>query len=138
MKERDVPFWDTPVMTFKHKLAILAAFLIVPHSVFAMPSFTYDPAGNRTQLIQGGVTTTYSTNSLNQLTQELIGAIPQVTYQYDANGNRTKRQTSTVTETLGYDFDNRGNGTRFRRDRLMRWRRGRKPRTWSEATTASR
>ncbi|MBI3616225.1 MAG: DUF1080 domain-containing protein, partial [Candidatus Omnitrophica bacterium] len=73
-------------------------------------SYAYDPAGNRTQRIQGGVTTTYSHNALNQLTQELTGMMPQVTFTYDANGNRVRSfgvSSSNPEQLYTYDFDNR-------------------------------
>jgi len=60
--------------------------------------------GNRTQQTQNGVARTSTYNKLNQLLSE---SSPSVTYAYEATGNRIKRQSATLTETLGYDFDNR-------------------------------
>jgi RHS repeat-associated protein len=55
-------------------------------------AYNYDRAGNRTNTVINGVTTTYVTNSLNEYTT--IGGILQ---QYDADGNRVFDGTNTYT-----------------------------------------
>ncbi len=45
-------------------------------------TFAYDAAGNRTSVIDGSGTCTYTTNNLNQYT-----AAGTASYQYDASGN---------------------------------------------------
>jgi len=47
------------------------------------------------------------TSTVNTLNQVLSESSPAITYAYEATGNRIKRQSATLTETLAYDFDNR-------------------------------
>jgi RHS repeat-associated protein len=61
-------------------------------------TFNYDAAGNRTTVIDGGGTTTYATNALNQYT-----AVGDVNYIYDENGN----MTYDGANTYAYDPENR-------------------------------
>ena len=61
-------------------------------------TFTYDDAGNRTSVIDGSGTCSYTTNSLNQYT-----AAGSVSYTYDASGNMTADGHYTYT----YDPENR-------------------------------
>ena len=61
-------------------------------------TFDYDAAGNRTSVIDGSGTCTYTTNSLNQYT-----AAGSVSYQYDASGNLVHDQNYAY----GYDPENR-------------------------------
>ena len=61
-------------------------------------TFAYDAAGNRTSVIDGSGTCTYTTNSLNQYT-----AAGSVSYQYDASGNLVHDQNYAY----GYDPENR-------------------------------
>jgi RHS repeat-associated protein len=60
--------------------------------------FHYDAAGNRTSVIDGGGTTPYSTNNLNEYT-----SADGVSYQYDSSGNMTHDETYAY----GYDPENR-------------------------------
>ena len=50
--------------------------------------YVYDLAGNRTETIINGVTTTYVTNNMNQYTQ-----IGSANLTYDADGNLIARRT---------------------------------------------
>jgi len=61
-------------------------------------TFNYDPAGNRSTVVDGGGTATYTTNNLNQYT-----AVAAVNYGYDNNGNLT----GDGANTYGYDAENR-------------------------------
>ena len=61
-------------------------------------TFAYDAAGNRTSVIDGSGTCTYTTNSLNEYT-----AAGSVSYQYDASGNLVHDQNYAY----GYDPENR-------------------------------
>ena len=61
-------------------------------------TFNYDAAGNRTSVIDGGGTCTYTANSLNQYT-----AAGTASYQYDASGNMTHDDHYAY----GYDPENR-------------------------------
>ncbi len=64
--------------------------------------YVYDLAGNRTETIINGVTTTYVTNNMNQYTQ--IGA---TNLTYDADGNLTAQTDSTGTTSYAFDELNR-------------------------------
>jgi YD repeat-containing protein len=61
-------------------------------------TFNYDAAGNRTTVIDGGGTATYSTNNLNQYT-----AVADVNYLYDDGGN----MTYDGANSYAYDPENR-------------------------------
>jgi YD repeat-containing protein len=60
--------------------------------------FTYDAAGNRSSVIDGSGTSTYTTNSLNQYT-----AAGSASYEYDDSGNMTHDPNFLYT----YDPENR-------------------------------
>ena len=62
----------------------------------------YDAVGNRTQIVEDGVTTAYTTNSMNQYAS--VGA---ATYTFDADGNMTGKTEGGVTTTYTYDIENR-------------------------------
>ena len=53
-------------------------------------TFSYDAVGNRTAMIDGTGTTTYTHDALNRLTGVKNGADQRVGYGYDAVGNRTQ------------------------------------------------
>ncbi|HEY5891929.1 MAG TPA: RHS repeat-associated core domain-containing protein, partial [Chthoniobacterales bacterium] len=61
--------------------------------------YGYDPAGNRTTVTDNGLTTSYSTNSLNQYTA--VSSVPAPVY--DGNGNLVAFNGSTYS----YDAQNR-------------------------------
>jgi YD repeat-containing protein len=61
-------------------------------------TFNYAAAGNRTSVIDGSGTSTYTTNNLNEYT-----AAGTASYQYDASGNMTHDNTYAY----GYDPENR-------------------------------
>jgi YD repeat-containing protein len=60
--------------------------------------YVYDLAGNRTQTIINGVTTTYVTNNMNQYTQ-----IDSANLTYDADGNLISQTDTTGTTDYTYD-----------------------------------
>ena len=68
----------------------------------AIPSqdltYEYDAVGNRVRTIENGVTTDYTTNSLNQYT-----AAGGTDFAYDADGNVTSRSNGADTATFTYD-----------------------------------
>ncbi|HUE69399.1 MAG TPA: RHS repeat-associated core domain-containing protein, partial [Pirellulaceae bacterium] len=64
--------------------------------------YDYDEAGNRRQVVDGGVATPYTTNALNQYTQ--VGG---VTYAFDTDGNLISQTENGVTTTYTYDIENR-------------------------------
>jgi RHS repeat-associated protein len=70
-------------------------------------SFTYDSAGNTTQMTDGGGSQTYTYDAANRLTGVTRGT-NTFSYAYDVVGNVTSRTypDSTVT-TYGYDNDER-------------------------------
>ncbi len=65
-------------------------------------TYAYDALGNRVTVTQGGVTTNYTANQLNQYTQ--AGG---VTYTYDADGNLISETGPSGTTTYTYDIENR-------------------------------
>ncbi len=80
------------------------------HAVFASTNpaianqdlvYAYDAAGNRTQTIINGATTSYVTNDLKEYTQ--VGG---TTYQYDADGNMISATDATGTTTYSYNVQN--------------------------------
>jgi RHS repeat-associated protein len=64
--------------------------------------YVYDLAGNRTETIINGVTTTYVTNSMNQYTQ-----IGSANLTYDADGNLIAQTDGPGTTTYTYNELNR-------------------------------
>ena len=68
-------------------------------------SYTYDAAKNRLAMVKNGITTFYSYNNLNQLTQTSGG--DSTTYTYDLNGNQIKTTTLAGVTTYAYDSENR-------------------------------
>jgi RHS repeat-associated protein len=81
------------------------------HAVFASTNqavpnqdlaYIYDAAGNRTQTTINGVTTAYTTNSLNEYTQ-----VGTTQYGYDLDGNLTTQTDASGTTTYAYNAENR-------------------------------
>ena len=64
-------------------------------------SYTYDAAGNRTQAVDNGVTTSYAYNELDELTQAGSAALT-----YDADGNLVSRTEGSQTWSYTYDAEN--------------------------------
>ena len=62
----------------------------------------YDSVGNRTNLVVNGVVTSYSYDPADQLNQEVQGAIT-TNYTYDANGNQLSKTKGG--STVSYDYD---------------------------------
>ncbi len=60
--------------------------------------YTYDLAGNRVETVTDGVSTSYTTNDLNEYTQ-----IGSSTLSYDANGNLISQTGATGTTAYAYD-----------------------------------
>jgi RHS repeat-associated protein len=51
-------------------------------------TYTYDSLGNRTNLVSNGVSTSYTSNNLNQISNS-NNAIQNINFTYDARGNMT-------------------------------------------------
>jgi RHS repeat-associated protein len=66
-------------------------------------TFSYDPNGNLTQKVEGGVTTTYEWNAENQLTRVLNNASEVARFKYDPLGRRIEKVAGGVTTTWTYD-----------------------------------
>ncbi len=66
----------------------------------------YDPAGNRTLMIDSGTRTTATYDAANELLVEKTGAA-RTTYQYDANGNTTRKDTGAALTIYDWDVRNR-------------------------------
>ena len=69
--------------------------------------YSYDDAYNRETMTKGGVLTSYSYNSRNQLTSFTEGSSRTVSYTYDDNGNRQTRTEGLNTDTFTWDNENR-------------------------------
>ncbi len=70
-------------------------------------TYTYDPVGNRLTEINGGVRTTSTYNSANELTKTQVAA-GATTITYDANGNLLlSRNPSNQRTSYTWDFENR-------------------------------
>ncbi|WP_341348910.1 RHS repeat-associated core domain-containing protein [Syntrophorhabdus aromaticivorans] len=65
-------------------------------------TYTYDAMGNRISTTENGITTTYTTNSMNQYTQ-----VGDTTYFYDADGNLVKEVSPSGTTTYTYNRENK-------------------------------
>jgi RHS repeat-associated protein len=64
--------------------------------------YVYDAAGNRMSVTDNGLTTNYTSNSLDQYLNAGVTA-----YTYDADGNLTSKIEGTNTWTTTYDDENR-------------------------------
>lgn len=69
-------------------------------------TWSYDNNGNRLTQTRDGVTTTFTYNTVDELTGDDTG----VSYSYDANGNLVTAITLAGTETYTYDDRNRMTG----------------------------
>ena len=65
-------------------------------------TYHYDVAGSRTSVVEDGVTTSYTRNSLNQYTQ-----IGEATYTYDSAGNQVSKTIGNDVWNYAFDADNR-------------------------------
>ena len=74
-------------------------------AVIQTTTYGYDAANNRISQTVGSAVTTYTVNSLNQLTA-LSGA-ETASYGYDLNGNRSTATQGSQTDVYGYDYENR-------------------------------
>jgi len=68
-------------------------------------TYQYDGAGNRTQMVKSGTTTSYTYNNNNQLLTETTGGIT-VTYSYDGNGNLLSKTGGGNTTTYSWNRRN--------------------------------
>jgi RHS repeat-associated protein len=68
-------------------------------------AYNYDPVGNRTSVLEAGVTTNYTTNSVNAYTNISGGGIlpPSQNPTYDPNGNMLTGPVGTAAASLTYD-----------------------------------
>ena len=74
-------------------------------------SYVWDAASRITSAVEGGVTTTYGYDLIDQLLTEVKTALSySAAYTYDANGNRLTRTVNGSTETYAYDDEDRLTG----------------------------
>ncbi len=64
--------------------------------------YDYDAAGNRRQVIDDGVVTSYTTNGMNQYV-----TVGDAVYEYDLDGNLISKTEGDVTTRYEFDPDNR-------------------------------
>src|SRR5262249_21386807 len=64
-------------------------------------TYKYDAMGNRVLVDQNGVTTSYTTNNMDQYT-----TVGGTTYTYDANGNLIREQSGSDLTSYSYDAQN--------------------------------
>ncbi len=79
-----------------------------PQNALASYNYTLGASGNRTQVIENGArTVNYTYDDLYRLTSETISGLGQVTYGYDAVGNRLQRNSNIApVPTQSSTFDN--------------------------------
>ncbi|HKI34658.1 MAG TPA: RHS repeat-associated core domain-containing protein, partial [Gemmataceae bacterium] len=64
--------------------------------------YNYDAAGDRVSATDNGVTTTYTTNNVNEYTSSITGGVT-TTYQYDKDGNLTSQAAGGSTTNYTYN-----------------------------------
>lgn len=87
------------------------------NDIIADYGFSYDAANHLTQLVTPDGTSDYSYNNRNELTGADYSYQKNETYSYDATGNRTSNTTGDHNRLLSdgiynYEYDNEGNRTR--------------------------
>jgi YD repeat-containing protein len=102
--------WRWNVKTYDDAGRLLRIANVIP-GVATISSFGYgyDPAGNRTRVIEAnGDRVTWSYDNLYQLIHERRSGANNydVTYAYDSSGNRIKKIQNTGTTTVIYDAAN--------------------------------
>ena len=70
-------------------------------------AYNYDPIGNRTQHTEGTNTGTYTTNALNQYTQQNPPPGGTRSFTYDSDGNMTGITEGSNTTQYQYNSENR-------------------------------
>ena len=65
-------------------------------------SYTYDKAGNRVTVTDDGISTSYTSNEMNQYT-----VVGEAVYTYDADGNMVSKTDPSGETTYEYDSENR-------------------------------
>ena len=88
--------------TYTYGYDPLGQFTSVTYPDGHIVSYDYDAAGNRIQVDDNGVVTSYVTNNLNEYT-----TVGDTTYTYDADGNMTSETEGGVTTHYTYDVENR-------------------------------
>jgi RHS repeat-associated protein len=88
--------------TFTYSYDPLGQLTSVTYPNGHIVSYDYDAAGNRIEVDDNGVVTSYVTNNLNQYT-----AVGDATYTYDPDGNMTSKTEGGVTTRYSYDVENR-------------------------------
>jgi RHS repeat-associated protein len=97
-------------------------------------AYTYDAAGNRTQLVNftgsATLTTTYGYNNGNQLTSSNLSGVGTSTYSYDSNGNMVYSEDPNIgaseynhnreNRLVRYDRDDFGGDVKYTYDALGR------------------
>lgn len=65
-------------------------------------TYTYDPVGKRSSKVQGGQTTTYTYNDMNQML-----TAGSATFEYDANGNTARKTEGANVTNYTWDYENK-------------------------------
>ncbi|MCX6693073.1 MAG: DUF6531 domain-containing protein, partial [Methanomicrobiales archaeon] len=93
---------DTLEGTYQYSYDALGQLVNVAYPGGNVTQYSYDAAGNRVSLTDGGTTTAYTTNVMNQYTQ-----VGSATFTYDANGNLISKGEGGNTTTYEYNYANR-------------------------------
>jgi RHS repeat-associated protein len=93
---------DTLEGKYQYGYDILGQLVKVTYPDGQVTQYSYDAAGNRISVVNSGITTSYTTNAMNQYTQ----AGP-ASFSYDANGNLISKAEGGKTTTYQYNYDNR-------------------------------
>ncbi len=93
---------DTVEGTYEYDYDLIGQLTGVKYPDGHSTQYSYDAAGNRVSTIDDTVTTTYTTNAMNQHT--LVGI---KTFEYDGNGNLVQMVEGGNVTIYEYNFENR-------------------------------
>lgn len=72
-------------------------------TVLQSRTYTFDLASQVSQVVEGGITTSYGYDAIGQLISETKSSGYAASYIYDSNGNRLTRTVGSSTEIYSYD-----------------------------------
>jgi RHS repeat-associated protein len=92
---------STPDGTYSYDYDASGQLISITPPSGGVIQYRYDAVGNRITTIASGVTTSYSSNNLNEYT-----AVDKTRYSYDTDGNLTGTTSSNGTWSYHYDDEN--------------------------------